>query len=169
MEAMDYERLAARHKDAVYRQMVRVCGNHEDAEDVLVEALISAFRAKEKLRDEESFRGWLAVIGRRVCGRMKKREALRPIVSLIEGLDTASPSDLEIELGRKEIKACVRNAIDGLPKAYKDVYELRDVEELSAEETARRLNISVAAVKSRLHRARKIVRDRLDRELSLAA
>jgi RNA polymerase sigma-70 factor, ECF subfamily len=76
---MDFDRLAQRHRDAVYRQMVRVCGNRDDAEDVLVEALVSAYRHMESLRDEGAFRGWLATIGRRVCGKVRAREALEPV------------------------------------------------------------------------------------------
>ena len=56
----NFERLANQHKDKVYRQMVRVCGNHEDAEDVLIEALLKAYRHMEQLHDVESFRPWLS-------------------------------------------------------------------------------------------------------------
>ena len=59
---MDFERLMKLHKDAVYRQLVRTCGNRDDAEDALVEALTSAHRSLETLRDEKAFRGWLAQI-----------------------------------------------------------------------------------------------------------
>jgi len=165
---MDYERLAAKHKDAVYRQMVRVCGNHEDAEDVLIEALISAFKARESLRDEKSFQGWLAIIGRRVCGRIKKRESLLTLVSLVEGADLRSESATEIEVGKRELKKCVLNAIASLPTSYRSAYELCEVEELPAQEAARRLNISESALKSRLHRARIMVRERLDTDIKAA-
>jgi RNA polymerase sigma-70 factor (ECF subfamily) len=165
---MDYERLAARHKDAVYRQMVRVCGNHDDAEDVLIEALISAFKARESLRDEKSFQGWLATIGRRVCGRIKKRESLLSLVSLVDGVDARTESTAEIEVGKKELKQCVQRSVDSLPPSYRQVYELCEIEELPAEEVARRLGISLPALKSRLHRARIMVRARLDEELRAA-
>lgn len=165
---MDYERLAAKHKDAVYRQMVRVCGNREDAEDVLIEALISAFKARESLRDEKSFQGWLAIIGRRVCGRIKKRESLLSLVSLVEGVDARTESSTEIEVGRRELKKCVLKAIDSLAPSYRAAYELCEVEELPAEDAARRLGISVGALKSRLHRARLMVRERLDEEIKAA-
>jgi RNA polymerase sigma-70 factor (ECF subfamily) len=55
----DFEKLANQHKDAVYRQMVRVCGNREDAENVLIEALLKAYRNLDLLRDAVAFRSWL--------------------------------------------------------------------------------------------------------------
>jgi|GEM_PF-5014433 len=57
---LDFESLANQHKDSIYRQMLRVCGNHEDAEDVLIEALLKAYSSLHQLRDSESFRAWLA-------------------------------------------------------------------------------------------------------------
>ena len=65
--APNFEALTQQHKDAVYRQMIRVCGNREDAEDVQVEALLKAYRHLDELRDSAAFRGWLAQIARRVC------------------------------------------------------------------------------------------------------
>ena len=88
---VDFEALANEHKDAIYRQMLRACGNHEDAEDVLIEALLKAYCSMEQLRDSASFRAWLAQIARRVCWQLKEREALLPLLQLSEleddGLD----------------------------------------------------------------------------------
>ena len=140
---MNFEALANEHKDAVYRQMVRVCGNREDAEDVLVEALLKAYRNLEQLRELQSFRGWLAQIARRVCWRLKEREALLP----------------------REMKELLRAAMAKLPEEYRAVYEKRDVEGLAGEVVAKELGISLAAMKSRLHRARELVRDELDQAL----
>lgn len=158
---MDYERLVARHKNAVFAQMVRVCGNHDDAEDALAEALLAAYRFSERLRDEDAFRGWLATIGRRVCGRIKSRQSLEPVIELADTwLPTAPGPDTLWEAA--EIKACVQSAYEALPEAYREVYRLRELEQRPAEEVARRLGLTVANVKSRLHRARTIVRARLE-------
>ena len=81
--AQDFESLAAEHKDAVYRQLIRTCGNQEDAEDVLVEALLKAYQHLDQLREHSAFRPWLAQIGRRVCWHLKEREALRPLMPTI--------------------------------------------------------------------------------------
>ncbi len=72
---MDFERLSHQHKDAVYRQMVRVCGNREDAEDVLIEALLKAYRSLGDLAAPEAFRAWLAALPTGFagnCGSVKR-------------------------------------------------------------------------------------------------
>jgi RNA polymerase sigma-70 factor, ECF subfamily len=163
---VDYDRLVSRHKDSVYRQMVRVCGNHDDAEDVLVDALVSAHQSLGQLRDEESFRAWLAMIGRRVCFRIKRREALIPLLRLSElPTEVGGSGDPAAEAEMTQMKACVAAAIESLPELYREVYVRRELDEQPAEEVAQQLNLSVPAVKSRLHRARKMVREHLDQSL----
>ena len=81
-DSPDFDALTREHKDSVYRQMLRVCGNREDAEDVLVEALLKAYRHLSQLRDPAAFRAWLAQIARRVCWQLKEREALLPLLQL---------------------------------------------------------------------------------------
>jgi RNA polymerase sigma-70 factor, ECF subfamily len=161
---MEFEQLVARHKDAVYRQMLRVCGNQADAEDVLQDALLNAYRALGTLRDQAAFQAWLARIGRNVCIRLRKKEALRPLLDLPlpDALPAAGPN-VESQLLRQDIDRCVKAALDRLPAPYRRVLELRDVEGLTAPEAAGALGISVAAVKSRLHRARGELRRELDR------
>jgi RNA polymerase sigma-70 factor, ECF subfamily len=154
---MDFEALTNEHKDAVYRQLVRACGNREDAEDVLIEALLKAYRSLDQLRESKAFRSWLAQIGRRVCWQLKEREALLPIMQLSamedEGAELAAdrPS-VEAEAARSQMKALLQRAIESLPKVEREVYVMRDVEELGGDETALKLNITLAAMKSRLHR-----------------
>lgn len=155
----------ARHKDAVYRQIARVCGNYDDAQDVLVETLVAAYRALDQVRDPEAMRGWLATIGRRICRRMKSKEALTPIIELgseNEPFDSPHPEDA-MEQG--QIRDCVQQALQLLPESYRDAYVLRDVHGMSAEEAAQRLGINVRNLKSRLHRARKRIRESLDEGL----
>lgn len=160
---MDYDRLVRSHKDAVYRQMVRVCGNIDDAEDVLVESLLAAYKFQETLKDPAAFQAWLAMIARRACTRIKRHEALRPILALQEGFESADPStDIAKQVEAAEMHQCVHNALDSLPPKLREVYERRELREQSAEETASELGISISAVKSRLHRARQIVRDYLE-------
>jgi RNA polymerase sigma-70 factor (ECF subfamily) len=167
---MNFEELANEHKDAVYRQMLRVCGNHADAEDVLMEALLKAFRSLGQLRDAAAFRAWLGQIARRLCWQMREREAMAPLLQLSvmedEGAELASKGEaLDVELARREMKDLLWQAIGELPKDAREMYLLRDVEEMSGEEVAKKLGITVPAMKSRLHRARQAVRERLDRAL----
>jgi RNA polymerase sigma-70 factor (ECF subfamily) len=167
---MDFEALANEHKDAVYRQLIRACGNREDAEDVLVEALLKAYRNLQQLRDATAFRSWLAQIGRRVCWQLKQREALLPIIQLSEmeaaGVELQSDADAPDEgTAKRQMKDLLLAAVKSLPEPERKVYELRDLEEVSGEETAGALGISLAAMKSRLHRGRAGVRKYLDAAL----
>lgn len=169
---MDFEREVARHKDAVYRQMLRVCGNVEDAEDVLVEATIKAFRAADTLDDPSAFRAWLTTIGKRVCFRLKEKKRAEGALSL-EALQAAGmpmPPDEGVSVGERlemeQTHECVMRAFKSLPASYRDVYRMREIEGRSAQETAKALKLSVANVKSRLHRARTKVRQALDSALS---
>jgi len=155
----------AQHKDAVYRQIARVCGNYDDAQDVLVETLLAAYRAMDQVRDPEAMRGWLATIGRRICRRMKAKDALAPILGLMpedEPFEMPKPEE-DLEQGR--IRDCVQGAMKDLPENYREAYMLRDIEGLTAEDAARKLGITVRNLKSRLHRARKRIRESLDNGL----
>ncbi len=158
-----FEELLATHKDAVYRQMVRVCGNYDDADDALAEAMLRAYRAMDSLRDPEQFRAWLAMIGRRVCSRMHRRPDMLPLLELAgeERLVSEEPSP-ELIAEANETKDCIVRVLSGLPDEYRDVYEMRELQQMSGEEVAEKLGLSLAAMKSRLHRAREWVRSHLD-------
>jgi RNA polymerase sigma-70 factor (ECF subfamily) len=164
---MDFEELANKHKDAVYRQMLRACGNREDAEDVLIEALSRAYRHLHQLDGAESFRAWLASIGRRVCWRLKRREAVMPLIQLSEMEDQgieipSSTAASDAQWDAIEMKELLERALRSLPEDCRRVYELRDLDNEPGEKVAEALGISVAAMKSRLHRARALLRERLD-------
>jgi RNA polymerase sigma-70 factor (ECF subfamily) len=167
---MNFEELANEHKDAVYRQMLRVCGNHADAEDVLMEALLKAYRGIGQLREAAAFRAWLGQIARRLCWQLKEREAMAPLLQLsamedVGGELESKAEALDVDLARQEIKTVLWQAIGELPPDAREVYMLRDVEDLSGEEVSKTLGISLAAMKSRLHRARGTLRERLDQLL----
>ena len=164
---MDFEALANEHKDAIYRQMLRACGNHEDAEDVLIEALLKAYCSMDQLRDSTSFRAWLAQIARRVCWQLKEHEALLPLLQLSEleedGLDLRDKSAAPEEIAATaQIRQLLPEAVAKLEPKFRNVYELRDIEEVSGEEVVARLGISLTAMKSRLHRARSILREQME-------
>lgn len=168
---MDFDALATAHKDAVYRQLIKACGNREDAEDVLVEALLKAYKSLEQLREQTAFRAWLAQIGRRVCWQLKERQALEPVLQLSAmeavGRQAVDPSPSpETMLARGQLHKLLLGAIDSLPPPYREVYVLRDLEGRPGDEVSKMLGISLAAQKSRLHRARAQVRTQLDRELA---
>ena len=168
---MSFDKLANEHKDAVYRQMLRVCGNREDAEDVLIEALLRAYQHMHQLNDPDAFRAWLAQIARRVCWQLKRREALAPLLQLSmleeKGAAIKDPKPpVDSELALRRMKELLEKTVSQLPPSSRDVFVLRDIEELSGEEVAQRLGISLASMKSRLYRARKLLRERVDAALT---
>src|ERR1044071_4805139 len=112
---MEFEALANEHNAALYRQMIRVCGNHADAEDVLVEAMLKAYHHLDQLREVEAFRAWLAQIARRVCWQLKERESLQPLMQLSalqeEGRDIVEARpNAEAEAGFQEMKGLLMEA-----------------------------------------------------------
>ena len=131
---MDFDALARQHKDSVYRQMVRVCGNREDAEDVLIEALLKAYRHLDQLRESAAFRAWLAQIAKRVCWQLKERESLLPLLRLpamedegreVPGMEP--PPD--VQAAQQQMRQLLKEAVGTLPRLYRPVYELCDVED----------------------------------------
>ena len=164
---MDIERLINRHKDAVYRQMVRTCGNHEDAEDALAEALFAALKASDQLQHPEYFQAWLSKIWTRSCARMRIRERLVHFTS-VEDLEAHGfeLSGAEISPAKAAelaaLKNCVVGAIELMPEMYREVYLRREILDEKADDVASALGISLPAVKSRLHRAREKMRESLD-------
>ena len=171
LAAPDFDSLTRQHKDSVYRQMIRVCGNREDAEDVLVEALLKAYRHLDQLRDSAAFRSWLAQIAKRVCWQLKERESLLPLLQLStleeEGREIPGGElSPEAQMARRQMKQLLDDAIAALPELYRSVYKLRDIEDTPGDKVAHELGISRTAMKSRLHRARELVRDHLDTALA---
>lgn len=167
----EFERLANEHKDAIYRQMLRACGNREDAEDVLIEALLKAYCSMDQLRDSAAFRAWLAQIARRVCWHIKESEALLPLLQISELEDgweepraaTAAPDEAA---ANAELRQMLTDAMAALPVELRKVYQMRDIDEISGDETAATLDLTVAAMKSRLHRARVALRSHMEAALT---
>ena len=160
-----FERLLNEHKDAVYRQMVRVCNHREDAEDALSGAMLQALRAMDQLKDDRAFRSWLATIGRRVCVRMREKTGMREVLTLLEDLDMRAHGE---EMDVPVLRGCVKDAIDALPDKYRSIFLQCEIEEQTVAEAAKSHGISLAAAKSRLLRARAMIRATLDQSICAA-
>jgi len=170
------EALVRTHQGRVYGFAMRMCRNVEDAKDILQETFLVMIRSLQEFREESKFTTWLYRIASNACLKKRRRGVHDPTPEQELSLDELMPrpdaegrrpeiadwsEDAERALLRGELSARMEAAIDKLPREYKIVLLLRDVEGLSAEETAQALNLSVAAVKSRLHRARLFVRREL--------
>lgn len=161
----------------LFQYALLVCGHREDAEEVAQETLLKVFQNFDQLREPERVRAWVFRIARNACLMKRRRSVFAPSQEL--SLDELMPSadaaggerKPEIadwsslpdeEVLRSELRTVLHEAIQGLPDIYKTVLLLRDVEELSTEEAAEILDVSQDVVKTRLHRARLAVRQKLD-------
>jgi RNA polymerase sigma-70 factor (ECF subfamily) len=168
------ERLLERHQGSVFRFGMRMCRVEEDAKEVLQETLLAAARTLPDFRGASSVSTWLYTIARSFCIKQRRRSKFAPEV--VESLDGGEPERAAVQvrdparspdeqLEGRRLEAALEEAIGALDPKYREVLVLRDVEGLSANEVAEVLGLSVEAVKSRLHRARVAVRERLAPEL----
>jgi RNA polymerase sigma-70 factor (ECF subfamily) len=172
-EALDA--LLRQYQPQIFRFGRRMCRDPEDAQDILQETLLAAARTLHGFRGASSFSTWLYTIARSFCIKSRRRSVFAPEVLSLESeasraRKAADPApDPERSLADREVALVLESAIAALEPAYREVLLLRDVEGLSAAEVAEVTGITVAAVKSRLHRARRTVRDRLAPLLAPAA
>jgi RNA polymerase sigma-70 factor (ECF subfamily) len=169
-EAM--ERLLMRAQEVAFRFSLLVCGHAEDAEDVMQEALLQTYRHVQGIREPQAFRTWLYRTVRNAC-LMKRRTRVgepRRHVSLERG-DERDELPVDVQdpgmnpEGLAENAALgdrLRAALQALSPSHRVVVVLREIEGLSTREVARILEISEDNVKTRLHRARLLLRERLE-------
>jgi RNA polymerase sigma-70 factor, ECF subfamily len=164
-EALDS--LLRQYQPQIFRFGMKMCRDPEDARDVLQETLFAAARTLHGFRGASSLTTWLYTIARSFCIKSRRRSVFAPEVVSLESEATLARAatdtapDPERALAGREIAAVLESAIAALEPEHREVLLLRDVEGLSAAEVAEVTGISVAAVKSRLHRARVSVRDRV--------
>ena len=151
----------------------RMCGDREDARDVLQDTLVQAYRALKDLEHPEALRTWIWRVAANACLMMRRKERHEPgrDLSLEELMPTPDrggavqipdPAALADEsLEREEMRRLVRESIRDLPPESRIVLVMRDMEGLSTQEVAEALGLGESAVKMRLHRARLMVRARL--------
>ena len=167
----EFHDLIRPHERSVYVMALSLLQNEADAEDAAQEAFLKAFRNLANFRGDAKFSTWLISITlNEARSRLRSRKNVK-IESLDEspdGQDQVSPALLrdwrEIPseaLERKEIRLLLQHAVADLPSIYREVFLLRDVEELSVNESAEVLGITVASVKVRLHRARIMLQKKL--------
>ena len=169
-----FDRIYQDNIDRMYRFAFRLCGQEDDAKDLVQETFLNAFRGLKDFRGEARPSTWLYTIAARACSRMRRRRKGEPEreLSLEEFIPTSEgefrlqiPTEglsPEAALENKELRDMLFGAIRRLPKKYRMVLVLRDMEGLSAKEVGSVMGLNERAVKSRLHRARLFVR----RELS---
>ena len=159
--------LLKRYQPQIFRFGMKMCRDPEDAREVLQDTLFAAARTVHGFRGASSLSTWLYTIARSFCIKKRRHSVFAPEVVSLESGDSAAfealdqGRDPERTLADREVGAALEAAIASLEPEYREVLLLRDVEGLSAAEVAEVTALSVPAVKSRLHRARAAVRERL--------
>lgn len=168
--------LIRENMERVYRMGLGFCGNHADAQDLVQETMLRAYRNWDKFEERADPRTWLYRIASRVCIRMRRRRAGQP--AHIESLDQ-NPAfaekmmvDLDAlarqgEMAHEESPALhqLQDAITKLPPEFRIVLVLKEIGELSLEDVARVLGLKPQTVKTRLHRARMRLREQVAKKL----
>ncbi len=169
--------IVRRYNQRLFRVARAILRDDTDAEDVVQLSYVKAFRHLEGFRGESRFSTWLTRIAiNEASGKVRSR---RPLAA-VEDLDLAAPDsariiqfplikvqpDPEAEMSRTELRAVLEQAVDTLPEGFRAVFVLRDIEGMSIEETAEQLGLKPETVKTRLHRARKLMREAIEDRLS---
>jgi RNA polymerase sigma-70 factor, ECF subfamily len=175
-----FHELIRPYERMVYLTMFSILKNETDAEDGAQEAIISSFRHLASFRGDAKFSTWLTTIaineGRKRLRKAKgaAEDSIEEQVEAHDGDFTPAPltdwREIPLEaLERKELREALRAAVAELPDIYRQVFTLRDIEELNIEETSQALGINTGVVKVRLHRARLMLQKRLVPYLKTAA
>jgi RNA polymerase sigma-70 factor, ECF subfamily len=172
-DAAAFGELVRQYERKIYSLAKHITQNDEDAEDVLQESFLKAYTHLDSFHGDSKFYTWLVRIAvNEALMKLRKRKSDRT-VSLDEPQDTGEDivtreiavweDDPEKKYSREELAEILETAVQSLKPSFRTVFVLRDIEELSTEETAEALGISIPAVKSRLLRARLQLREKLTR------
>jgi len=162
-----------RYEGKIFRLAQHVTQNREDAEDVLQETFLKAYEHLDQFQGNSKFYTWIVRIAVNQALMKLRRRKTDKSVSLDESIDTGEDTivreiaawgeDPEQRFSREELGEILDAAVQSLEPPYRSVFVLRDIDELSTEETADVLGLSIPAVKSRLLRARLQLREKLTR------
>jgi RNA polymerase sigma-70 factor (ECF subfamily) len=172
-DAAAFTELVEKYERKIYRLAKHITQNDEDAEDVLQEAFLKAYSHLDSFEGQSKFYTWIVRIAvNEALMKLRKRKSDKT-VSLDEPQDTGEETvtreiavwdeDPEQKYSQEELREILDSAVNSLKPSFRTVFVLRDIEELSTEETAEALGISIPAVKSRLLRARLQLREKLTR------
>ena len=167
-ESGAFDRFVEHFRSRIFHYSWLMCGQPEDAEEVAQETLLKVFESFATLREPERVRPWVFRIAKNACLMHRRKSIFAPPRELSldelpptsETAGNAAPPDAFML--RAELRAVLDRAITELPPAYRPVVVLRDIEELSTEDTAQILDLSLDVVKTRLHRGRVALRQKLD-------
>ena len=170
--AQAFEKLVEQYEGRIFRLAQNIMQNREDAEDVSQEAFVQAFQHLDKFQGDSRFSTWLTRIAiNQALMKLRKKRRVKEF-SLDEPTDEDLPVPVELmdwgptpeqRYSQREMRKILSDAIAGLRPMFRAVFQLRDIEDFSTEETAEALGLSIPAVKARAVRARLQLREALDR------
>src|SRR3954454_17998046 len=174
-----FEGIMRRHNRTLFRTARAILKDDGDAEDALQEAYLQAYGSMGEFRGDAKLSTWLArIVANQALQRLRKRERRAQILPLQQGgaaeFDLEATADMKLDKGPEaathssELRGVLEAQIDALPDAYRAVFMLRAVEELTVEETSEILGIAPATVRSRFFRARSLLREALALKVDLA-
>jgi RNA polymerase sigma-70 factor, ECF subfamily len=173
-----FERIMRRHNRLLFRTARSILRSDTEAEDALQEAYLRAWRSLGSFRADARLSTWLVrIVVNESLGRLRRRSAqVIPLETAMDAADHPAPPWQEDDPDRQpervamraEVRRLMEARIDTLPEAFRSVFVLRAVEELSVEEVASVLEIPEATVRSRFFRARSLLREGLSRDIDLA-
>ena len=156
-----------RYNPRLFRVARAILKDDGAAEDALQEAYIQAYRQLGTFRGDAGIGTWLTriVINQSLMVLRKRKREKEGVVVPFPDVPAESPSDLTL---RSEIRRLIERRVDELPVAFRTVFVMREIEEMTAQETAEALGIPEATVRTRLFRARALLRNSLERDMDLA-
>ena len=171
-DPLAFEELVNRYEAKIFRLTMNITRNHEDAEDAMQDAFLKSYSHLKDFQEDSRFYTWLVrIAANEALMRLRKRRPNQfSLDEPVEGEEDLMPRELEDwgpspeqRFAQTEMHEILSEVIDKLEPDFRVVFVLRDVEELSTEETSKVLGISIPAVKSRLLRARLKLRQKLNR------
>ena len=152
--------LVRRHQDSLCNFLYRMTGNREDAEDLSQETFVRIYRALPRFRIGAPFRPWMFKIAVNLA--INHFNARKPAIALVEDVPSTSPfTSPELMAELRETQANLRRALLELPEPYRAVLLLRHLNNLSYQDIAETLDVPIGTAKVRLHRARKMLQEKL--------
>jgi len=160
--------LMNRHRAAVRRCIDRMVSDRSDVEDLVQDTFMKAWLRLSTFRFEAKFSTWITSVAMNEALGSYRRRRCRPFCSVPVNFETfrSSSESPEEALARSEARRTIRSAIASLPKKYREILTLCELEQLSGEEAARRLKSSPSSVKTRLFRARHMLSAALRRDIT---
>lgn len=170
-----YEILIRRHNQRLYRAIRAILRRDDEVEDVMQQVYVDAYKHLDQFRGTAKFSTWLTriAVNRAIRSGHSTRKSLAIVTpdSAHHAIEQATAPELDPEhtMYGQELQTILESLIDQLPDPFRVVFVLREVEGLSTAETADCLSINEDTVKTRLHRAKRLLREQLDRRLGPAA